>query len=590
MSGVKCKGKGGIWKCTCTPPYSEEHFTPLYHQKFVRQYLKITQHKGLILYHKLGSGKTCTSILSSDFFLQAAEPYERAFIITPGSLRENFAGEYCNVCGKNSELLKKKYTFITYNTDIVDSLPEDFENSFVIIDEFHNWTNMLKNAFENNSGKSALEIYKRLVSADRIKILLLSGTPIYNNPYEVGIIVNLLNPRAFVGIVTRKGMKFKLNTEAFYKFFDKSEDGEYTPKNPRVVKKLLSGVCSYVAGIDESLYPKTIYHEAIKCPMSKEQAKIVRVAMDNEAKFGRDRPDRDLIRTDPQLYSFLEIMYILSKLNRLSRPPSNFMYPPSVISPIEQTLGDDDDDDLGLVQEKVTPKVVDLPQSKGGWINKDMFGGNLGHYSAKFLEIMRKVRDNFFQKHVMFSYMKTRSGVMLMSSLLNMCGISTAIYSGDVSMEDRSEILRVFNSPENEGGKIIKVLLITDAGAEGITILACQNIHILESDKRENKIRQVIGRVARYKSHMILPPEDRYVNVWRYWSVFDKPFSFETEVQDMNGQVVVKKYDVTSDTKAPDQYIYETSLKILVGIESITNLLVEYSIENEFEKENSVTL
>jgi hypothetical protein len=41
----------------------------------------------------------------------------------------------------------------------------------------------------------------------------------------------------------------------------------------------------------------------------------------------------------------------------------------------------------------------------------------------------------------------------------------------------------------------------------------------LESNTKENKTRQAIGRVIRYKSHEKLPKEERYVNVWRYWSV-----------------------------------------------------------------------
>ena len=38
-------------------------FSPMNHQLFVRDYLNITTpYRGLLLYHGLGSGKTCTSI------------------------------------------------------------------------------------------------------------------------------------------------------------------------------------------------------------------------------------------------------------------------------------------------------------------------------------------------------------------------------------------------------------------------------------------------------------------------------------------------------------------------------------------------
>lgn len=72
-------------------------------------------------------------------------------------------------------------------------------------------------------------------------------------------------------------------------------------------------------------------------------------------------------------------------------------------------------------------------------------------------------------------------------------------------MQKREDILNRFNSIDNRRGKKIKVLLVTEAGAEGISILECNNIHILESSPKENKTRQAIGRVIRYKSHELLP-------------------------------------------------------------------------------------
>ena len=93
-------------------------------------------------------------------------------------------------------------------------------------------------------------------------------------------------------------------------------------------------------------------------------------------------------------------------------------------------------------------------------------------------------------------------------------------------------------------------MLVTDAGAEGITVLECNNIHILESNTKENKTRQAIGRVIRYKSHEKLPKEERYVNVWRYWSVAPESNENERLVDEilyrkgsMNGQVFYQFQD-----------------------------------------------
>ena len=54
----------------------------------------------------------------------------------------------------------------------------------------------------------------------KARIVLLSATPIYDNPYELALTMNLLRPR----------MPFPLTREQFYSFFlgryIESEDGE----------------------------------------------------------------------------------------------------------------------------------------------------------------------------------------------------------------------------------------------------------------------------------------------------------------------------------------------------------------------------
>ncbi|NDB60464.1 hypothetical protein EB001_18740 [bacterium] len=89
-------------------------------------------------------------------------------------------------------------------------------------------------------------------------------------------------------------------------------------------------------------------------------------------------------------------------------------------------------------------------------------------------------------------------------------------WSGD----NRDQILTIFNSPENMHGQIIKVLLITEAGAEGITLKNVRQLHIMEPYWNEVLIRQVIGRAKRMYSHIALPESERDVTVYRYETTF----------------------------------------------------------------------
>ena len=65
-------------------------FSLLTHQKIVRDYMNLyTPYRGLLLYHGLGSGKTCTSI----GIAEGMKDTKRIIIMTPASLRANYIEE-----------------------------------------------------------------------------------------------------------------------------------------------------------------------------------------------------------------------------------------------------------------------------------------------------------------------------------------------------------------------------------------------------------------------------------------------------------------------------------------------------------------
>ena len=83
---------------------SNSDFSLLTHQKIVRDYMNLyTPYRGLLLYHGLGSGKTCTSIAIAE----GMKDSKSIIIMTPASLRANYIGEL-KKCG---DLLYKKNQF-----------------------------------------------------------------------------------------------------------------------------------------------------------------------------------------------------------------------------------------------------------------------------------------------------------------------------------------------------------------------------------------------------------------------------------------------------------------------------------------------
>jgi len=87
-------------------------FSLLTHQKIVRDYMNLyTPYRGLLLYHGLGSGKTCTSIAIAE----GMKDSKRIVIMTPASLRANYIEEL-KKCGDS--LYKRNQFWEWISTDL----------------------------------------------------------------------------------------------------------------------------------------------------------------------------------------------------------------------------------------------------------------------------------------------------------------------------------------------------------------------------------------------------------------------------------------------------------------------------------------
>ena len=95
----------------CDSSSKESGFHPLVHQELLKHYLNATSpYRGFLLFHGLGSGKTCTSI---GIIEAMKETKSKIFILTPASLRKNYQTQM-KFCG--SELFRKNenWEFVPY--------------------------------------------------------------------------------------------------------------------------------------------------------------------------------------------------------------------------------------------------------------------------------------------------------------------------------------------------------------------------------------------------------------------------------------------------------------------------------------------
>lgn len=240
------------------------------YQKIVKEYLLMeTPYRGLLLYHGLGSGKTCSSIAVAESLLST----KKCFIMLPASLAENYKGEI-RKCGdpiyafeqywepksiKSEEdvaqakamgisqkfldangrfyttspshqpnfrslaldiqkgiraqiddILDQRFQFINYNgissTNIDTILPPDNPQQFDdSVIIIDEAHNMINYAVNDTIRR---KLYDRIYSAKNAKVVALSGTPVINRPQEIAFLMNLLR-----GPIERISLPAKSATE-----------------------------------------------------------------------------------------------------------------------------------------------------------------------------------------------------------------------------------------------------------------------------------------------------------------------------------------------------------------------------------------
>jgi hypothetical protein len=114
------------------------------------------------------------------------------------------------------------------------------------------------------------------------------------------------------------------------------------------------------------------------------------------------------------------------------------------------------------------------------------------------------------------------------------------IYSGDQDLDKRRLLLQLYNADvrglpprlsaqcqellgdatDNRDGRICRAFMITQSGAEGISLFNTRQVHVMEPYWNNVRIQQVIGRAIRLCSHMNLPWADRTVDIFTYLTVF----------------------------------------------------------------------
>ena len=191
----------------------------------------------------------------------------------------------------------------------------------------------------------------------------------------------------------------------------------------------------------------------------------------------------------------------------------------------------------------------------------------LEKYGPKFLRVLENIKNPKTSTesqdglHLIYTQFRTMEGVGILSLILEQNGFARfkiskktgawrlnlskedlgkpkyALYTGTESAEEKEIIRNVFNSSwdsvpsslslqlkqistNNNLGDIIKVLMITSSGSEGITLKNTRFVHLIEPYWHPVRTDQVIGRARRICSHKDLPDSLKTVEVFVYLMTF----------------------------------------------------------------------
>jgi len=109
---------------------------------------------------------------------------------------------------------------------------------------------------------------------------------------------------------------------------------------------------------------------------------------------------------------------------------------------------------------------------------------------------------------------------------------------------------------DNKDGTRVKVIFISQAGAEGLDLKFIRQVHILEPWYNMNRIEQIIGRAVRTCSHKDLPFNQRNVEIYLYGSLMEN-----------------------KREEAADLYVYRLAELKAVQIGNVSRVLKEIAVD-----------
>lgn len=221
------------------------------HQLFLKSAVPFVDR--LLLFHGIGSGKTCSAISIAAAFRANNHNKNKIVVVVPASLRANFVKELKGSCGTYQKQKESFYDIMSYQGFVkrIKNKSLKLNNTLVIVDEVQNIVSETGETY-----KVFLHAFQKMQNS---KLVLLSATPMFDKTIEISLLGNLLLSKE-----EYDRYHLPLNPVAFSRMMS---------ENPKVLYTFFKHRVSYFRGADPRAYPSKTEHR-VDCVMSKFQRHV----------------------------------------------------------------------------------------------------------------------------------------------------------------------------------------------------------------------------------------------------------------------------------------------------------------------------
>jgi superfamily II DNA or RNA helicase len=479
------------------------------------------------------SGKTCGSVSIIESILRGRNSaFNGAVVLMKGlGLVNNYKNELVNFCTdgiykpdeydtelekirRTNKKIEEYYDFNTFEmfsklvgkmTD--KTIQEKYNNKIIVIDEVHN----LRISDERSQYYS---IHRFLHVVKNCKILMMSGTPMRDQPQEIAAIMNLILP------VDKQLPVEKAFSEQF--LIKQGDSMVVKPNMSKSLGKYFNGRVSYVRSMQSDV-KRTFMGEKIinyfnlyTVEPTQFQTEIYKHAYDMDVEVGVG-----ITKKGKGVYSNSSQVSLFAYPNG-SWGESGFKKYIKVHEGKEFVVKG------GKRMSKITYSLTDELRKLLSGKNTDETLKNIRKYSAIYADCIEKILNNNDKAQFAYIEFVGGCGAILFSKLLELFGFRQAIggenteakryalITGKSSKTEITKILNTQNDPKNVNGKYIRVVIGSQVIGEGFSLKNIQLEYILTPHWNFSETDQAIARGLRLFSHKDLEKLGVQINVEIY--------------------------------------------------------------------------